>query len=227
MKEGFSFLKKRNKKLLMMSTWARPDKARPNVQKFFGSFFQKRTAFLLLLAGCASPDSTFYTLQPVPGAVSAQGAVAIARSVEVRRPGLAGYLDRSDVVLKDADYKLGLKETQRWAEPLADMIGRVLTEDLSQRLPQSNVFGQGGAISADADVRVEVDIQRFDADASGTVTLAAQVALEAGRTHQPIATRHVVLTASPASPGAGALAATLSTLLGQLADTICTSGRST
>jgi uncharacterized lipoprotein YmbA len=197
------------------------------VQKFFGSFFQKRTAFLLLLAGCASPDSTFYTLQPVPGAVSAQGAVAIARSVEVRKPGLAGYLDRSDVVLKDADYKLGLKETQRWAEPLADMIGRVLTEDLSQRLPQSNVFGQGGAISADADVRVEVDIQRFDADASGTVTLAAQVALEAGRTHQPIATRHVVLTAAPASPGAGALAATLSTLLGQLADTICTSGRST
>jgi uncharacterized lipoprotein YmbA len=228
MKEGFSFLKKRNKKLLSVPAPASPDRARPSVQKFFGSFFQKRTACFFLLvatAGCASPDSTFYTLQPVPGTATAQGALATARSVEVRRPGLAGYLDRSDVVLRDADYKLGLKETQRWAEPLGDMIGRVLTEDLSQRLPQSNVFGEGGAISADADVRVEVDIQRFDADATGTVTLAAQVALEAGRTHQPIATRHVVLTATPASAGAGALAATLSTLLGQLADTICGSGR--
>jgi hypothetical protein len=41
-----SFLKKRSKKLL--DVWAEPIRRRtPYDQKFFGSFFQKRTSFLL------------------------------------------------------------------------------------------------------------------------------------------------------------------------------------
>jgi hypothetical protein len=43
-----SFLKKRSKKLLTLSALAFPDRARPNSWKFFGSFFQKRTAFCRL-----------------------------------------------------------------------------------------------------------------------------------------------------------------------------------
>jgi hypothetical protein len=45
-KEGCSFLKKRTKKLLIISASASPDRLSPDSQKFFGSFFQKRT-FLL------------------------------------------------------------------------------------------------------------------------------------------------------------------------------------
>jgi hypothetical protein len=41
-----SFLKKRSKKLLHVKAAALPDKAGPNLQKFFGSFFQKRTCLL-------------------------------------------------------------------------------------------------------------------------------------------------------------------------------------
>ena len=182
-------------------------------------------AVVVALAGCASSDPAFYTLQPVPGVASAGAALGTARSVEVRKPGLAGYLDRSDVVLKSADYRLSVTSGERWAEPLGDMIGRVLTEDVSQRLPGVNVFGEDGAISADADSRVEVNIQRFDPDGSGTVTLVAEIAIEAGRTHVPVASRRVVLTAPVASPGAGALAAAMSALLGQLADAVCSAGR--
>jgi hypothetical protein len=39
-KERTSFLKKRSKKLLLLR---RPNGTEPNGQKFFGSFFQKRT----------------------------------------------------------------------------------------------------------------------------------------------------------------------------------------
>jgi hypothetical protein len=39
-------LKKRSKKLLIVSAAALPERATPNVQKFFGSFFQKRTRLL-------------------------------------------------------------------------------------------------------------------------------------------------------------------------------------
>jgi hypothetical protein len=44
---SISFLKKRNKKLLFVSPAWEPDsrqRCRVNRQKFFGSFFQKRTA---------------------------------------------------------------------------------------------------------------------------------------------------------------------------------------
>ena len=171
---------------------------------------------LLGVASCSSPDPTYYTLNPVSGTALPGGAV----SVEVRRPGLAGYLDRSDIVLKSASYKLAVNSQLRWAEPLGDMVGRVLSQDLSQRLPGSSVFSESGAISAEPGVRVEVDVLRFDADASGAVVLQAEVAVERGTTHQPLATRHVALSAQPAGPGATELAASLSGLLGGLADQV-------
>ena len=171
---------------------------------------------LIGLAGCGSADPTYYTLSPVPG-TALPGPVV---SVEVRRPGLAGYLDRSDIVLKSASFKLAVNSQLRWAEPLGDMIGRVLSEDLSQRLPGSSVFSESGAISAEPGVRVEVDVLRFDADASGAVVLQAEVAVERGTTHQPLATRHVALSAQPGGPGATELAASLSGLLGGLADQV-------
>ena len=168
------------------------------------------------LAGCSSPEPAYYTLQPVPGAALAGGPA----TVEVRRPGLAGYLDRSDVVLKSADYRLNVNGQLRWAEPLGDMIGRVLAQDLSQRLPGSSVFTESGAISADPQLRVEVDVLGFDEDSGGTVVLAAEMAVERGTTHKPLATRHVSLTMRPQASGAGSLAAAMSSLLGSLADQV-------
>ncbi len=170
--------------------------------------------------GCASPDPTYYTLAVVAGTALPGPAM----SIEVRRPGLAGYLDRSDVVLRSADYRLDVNSQMRWAEPLGDMVGRVLAQDIGQRLPGSSVFTEAGAISAVPDLRVEVDVERFDADAGGTVVLEAELALERGVTHRPLAARHVRLTA-PAGPGAGGLAASLSGLLGGLADQVATDAR--
>jgi uncharacterized lipoprotein YmbA len=181
---------------------------------------QKTFIFLAFaLAGCSSPDPTYFTLQPTTGPIQPGPAATI----EVRRPGLAGYLDRNNIVLKSTDYKLALNTQKQWAEPLGDMIGRVLTQDLSQRLPGRTVFGESGAITANADLRVEVDIENFDADGAGDVILNAQFAVEQGATHRPLASHHVSLHAAPASPDATALAATMSTLLGQLADQISAS----
>jgi uncharacterized lipoprotein YmbA len=168
------------------------------------------------LAGCSSPDPSFYTLQTVPG-TPINGPPA---TVEVRRPGLAGYLDRADIVLKSESYKLSLNSQKQWAEPLGDMIGRVLTQDLSQRLPGKSVYTQSGAITADADMRVEVDIQGFDSDGSGDIVLTAQVAVERGITHHPITSRHVSLHAPPNGTDAAAQVAAMSGLLGTLADQI-------
>jgi uncharacterized lipoprotein YmbA len=172
-------------------------------------------SLLLLASSCASPDPSLFTLQPVNGTVQTP---ATAQVIELRRPGLAGYLDRPDIVLSNAGYQLSVNSQLRWAEPIGDMIGRILTQDLSQRLPSSTVFSETGAITADPSLRIEVDILRFDQGADGRVTLVAQAALEAGRSHTPLRTRHITLQADPGGPGAPPLVAAMSTLLGELAD---------
>lgn len=178
-------------------------------------------AGLALLAACASADPAYYTLNATAG-TPLPGTHAI---IEVRRPGLAGYLDRSDVVLKAADYTLAVNSQIRWAEPLGDMIGRVISQDVSQRLPTSSVFTQSGAISADPTLRLEVDITAFDQDATGQVVLDANMALERGTTHAPVVTRRIHLTAPAAGKDPAALAAALSGLLGQLADQVASDVR--
>jgi uncharacterized lipoprotein YmbA len=214
--EGKHFFSEEKKQKTFISWWPRPDDD-ARKQKFFGSFFQKRTFLLsLFLAGCASADPAFYTLSVVPGA-TLSGAPP---TIEVRRPGLAGYLDRSDIVLKNQGYKLSLNSQERWGEPLGDMIGRVITGDLTQRLPNSSFFDQSGAITANPDARVEVDILNFDPTGEGSVTLNAAYAIEQGLSHRPLAARHVSLSATPAGPGAADLVAAESGLLGSLADQI-------
>ena len=55
-------------------------------------------AGLFALAACASPDTTFFTLSEVPGTPIAALSPTAPHVVEERRPGLPGYLDRTDIV---------------------------------------------------------------------------------------------------------------------------------
>ena len=202
--------------------------------------FSRRRAYLPLaglfcaaLAGCASPDPTYYTLASVPGptvpgptvpgptvSMPASGHSPAFFSIELRRPGIAGYLDRAEIVQGSAGYQLAIAGNARWGEPFGDMVGRVLARDLSQRLPGIAVFTEAGAISSDADLILELDVQRFDTDANGAVVLAAQVALSHGRAHSQAVTRGFRFTVPRPGPGTAQLAAAMSALLGQLADAI-------
>ncbi len=178
--------------------------------------------FTFALAGCGSSVPRFYTLQKVTGTSEA----AEPATIEVGRPGLAGYLDRSEIVLKNDAYRISTNDHTRWAEPLGDMIGRILTQDLSQRLRNTSVYDQAGAITATPDARVEVDIVSFNKDESGSVALNANVAIEQGGTHRPIATRHVTLQETADNSDPERLVATMSNLLGSLSDRIATDVRS-
>ncbi|MBV9750280.1 MAG: membrane integrity-associated transporter subunit PqiC [Acetobacteraceae bacterium] len=168
----------------------------------------------LALASCASPNPTLYTLAAVPGQPLPGGP----RSAELRRVGLAGYLDRPAVVRSTDDYRLQLAHDDRWGAPLGEMIERVLDEDLSQRLPDCTVYTESGAISTSPDRIVEIDMQRFDGDARGNVVLAAEVAVRPGDSHTALGTRTVRLSVTPRSPATADFVAALSAALGQLAD---------
>ena len=208
----------------------------------------RRRAVLLglLAASCASPEPAYYTLAPVPsppavprgvvgegsrgdpsrGRAAAPGGGPVAgasgtggpRTVQLRRPGLAGYLDRPEIVRGGGPYRLDVAGTERWGEALGDLIGRVTAENLAARLPGATVFTEAGSITADPDATVELDVQRFDADASGQVVLLAQVSVQRGREREGASTRTLRLTAVPASAGTADLVAAMSRALGQLAD---------
>ncbi len=170
----------------------------------------------LAAARCASTDPAIYTLRAAPGVAMGGGPVAI----KIARPGLAGYLDRPEIVRDNAANRLKLDSGERWGEPLGDMVGRVLALDLAQRLPGSSVFTEAGTISVDPSATVELDIQRFDLDSGGSVVLLVQIAVEQGRSHDPSSTRSVRRTVQPASTLTPDVVAGMSTALGQLADEV-------
>ena len=176
----------------------------------------------LALSACTSAEPAYYTLAAVPGVVGVGGP----KLVEVQRPGLAGYLDRPGIVRADSAYRLRVAGMERWGEPLGDLIGRVLAENLNQRLPGSSVFTTAGTISADPDATVQMDVQRFDADAGGQVVLLAQVAVSHGRNRANAITQTVRQTMRPAGPATADLVAAMSAVLGQLADSVAATLRS-
>jgi uncharacterized lipoprotein YmbA len=172
------------------------------------------------LAGCASPDPNLYAIATVPGMVQGAAQGGGPRVVVLRTVGLARYLERPQIVVSSEQYRLNVSANDWWGEPLGAMLGRTLIAELAQRLPGSGVFSEAGAISVDPDARAEVNIQRLDADAAGTVILDAQIAVSSTRGRQNVRTRALHVTVPPPSPGITGQVAATSAAVGQLADAL-------
>lgn len=159
---------------------------------------RRQLAILLpaAVAGCgASPDPVLYTIPMKPGAVLSGGP----KSVQLRDIALASYLDRKEIVRSSESYKLGVASNDWWGEGLGSMLSRVIVLGLSQRLPNSSVYAEGGAISPDANAVLGVNIQRLDLDASGQLELLAQAAVEFDHPHRPTRARSFHITKAPSS----------------------------
>jgi uncharacterized lipoprotein YmbA len=186
-------------------------------RSFVRSLLLAALAALTALTACgSSKDPTLYSLASRPGKQQA----GTPKLVELRRPGLAGYLDRASIVTKVADYQLKVAGGDQWAEPLGDMIGRILAQDLTTRMPDTNVFVENGAISAVPEAIVAVDIRRFDASEDGKLTLSVQIVIESGSAARRTVARALTFTAVPKSSDTGELIAAMSNLVGELADSL-------
>jgi uncharacterized lipoprotein YmbA len=171
---------------------------------------------LALLAGCAhSPEPTFFALSARPGSAVPSRAL----KVELRRTGLPGYLDRPHIVRRSTAERLELGGDERWGAPLDEMIAATLAEDLSQRLPSCVIFSDTGAISAAPDVRVEVQLLRFERTADGQAMLLAEVAVHS-TSGTPDTVQRFAFNETPASGTTSALVTSLSHLLATLADNV-------
>jgi uncharacterized lipoprotein YmbA len=172
-------------------------------------------ALPLLAAACGSPDPAYYTVATRPGPTFPSGP----KIVVLKDIGLASYLDRREIVRSSEGYRLDVMANDWWGEALGGMLGRVLVVELSQRLPASTVYSENGAITADANATIGVNLQRLDADKAGMLVLLAQVAVEFNRPRRLASRTFTISKPLPAQTIPGLVAA-ISDGVGELADGI-------
>jgi uncharacterized lipoprotein YmbA len=165
------------------------------------------------LAACSSPSPVLYTIAPVQGKVLS----GTPKVVALQQISIARYLERSQIVASSENYRLDVMENDWWGEPLGAMLSRVLVEELGQRLPQSTVIGESGAVTAIPDATIELNMQRLDEDASGNLILQAQASVASKRRGAPVL-RSFRFTVPPSAPGVPGEVTAISTAVGQLAD---------
>jgi uncharacterized lipoprotein YmbA len=172
-------------------------------------------ALSVALFGCSSANPALYTIAPIDGAEQR----AAPRVILLQQLGLERYLERSQIVRSSEDYRLEVKDNDWWGEPLSAMLSRVLVAELGQRLPQSTVISEVGAVSAPADATITLNVQRLDEDKGGNLILQAQVGVSFKGRGAPVVRgfRFSIPTASPGTPGE---VAAISIAVGRLADGI-------
>jgi uncharacterized protein len=172
-------------------------------------------AFLTAMSGCtASPPPRVFTLAPRP----ASSNDGVAMKLIVKRVEVAKYLDRPEIVRFSDPYELRIADLERWGESMHDMTTRILVENLSRRLPASQIVPESSPVDVRADAIVEVDVSRFDADASGETVLEARWAVQ--RDGRPSVVRLERIRVRPTSASTTDLVAAMIDALGQLSDQI-------
>ena len=165
------------------------------------------------LAACSSPNPVLYTIAPVSGAVQSGGPKVVA----LQQISVARFLERSQIVRSSENYRLDVMSNDWWGEPLSAMVSRVLVEELGQRLPQSTIIGESGAVTASPDATIELNLQRLDEDAAGTLILQAQASVSFKGRGPPVL-RSFRFSVTPPAPGVPGEVTAISTAVGQLAD---------
>ncbi len=114
---------------------------------------------LALVAGCASsPQSRFFTLSGPP----APATMSSSLSVSVGPVTVPAVVDRPEIVVTLGQNEVWPDEFNRWASPLADNVALVIVENLVEALSTPRVTLLTQAAAGDADVRVSVEVQRFE-----------------------------------------------------------------
>jgi uncharacterized lipoprotein YmbA len=142
------------------------------------------------LAGCKSPNSSFYTLSP-DASLEHTGA-PLPCAVVVGPVTIPELVDRPQLVTRVSDNEVALNEFARWGEPLKSGIARTIAADLGQLLGNARVSVAGQAALVQETCRVRVDIVRFDSMPGDAATIDAQWVVRVPGKPLPLSGRSVV-----------------------------------
>jgi uncharacterized protein len=124
----------------------------------------------LLIASCASPPLSLYTLEPPALPSNAAPLARRAMVIEIRRVAVPDYLDTQDILVRDGS-TLQRSAHGRWAGRLSLGVTRYLTGLLAARHLDALVTDQPQIETPDA--RIFVTISTLDVTSAGVATLEA------------------------------------------------------
>jgi uncharacterized lipoprotein YmbA len=169
-------------------------------------------SFAFVSACGTSPPPRRFVMAPRPGATTLPARVRIM----IANVGVAKYLDQPQIVRHSSEYEVTLADLERWGEGMGDMVARILAEDLAARLTEAQVFVGDGPATVQADVSLELYVERFDPDPDGTVILATRWTIRRGNGTPGLGSARV--SQRPTSSSTGDLIAAMSDALATLAD---------
>lgn len=177
-----------------------------------------------VIVGCGSSKSSqFYTLNPVttkPSSPSTTGTAQSGPTIGIASVEIPDYIDRPQIVTRNANNGVEVAEFDRWAGDLQNDIALVLAETMSARLPEDDVFVSAGRRAIPADYRVMVNIMRFDAVPGAEVWLKALWTIR-GKRDQSVEIRGESNLAEPIrGTGYGAIVAAMSRAVDRLGNEI-------
>ena len=138
-----------------------------------------------LLSACSSRQSDFYMLSSTAPAVHADHMPRTTLVVE--EVVMPGYLDRNNIVVRDADggSHLAVASFNIWAEPLQQGMQRVLAQKLTEPLLKAGITVLPYQSSVVAPMYAAyIELVRLDADRSGRVALESRWTLIDVRNNQ-------------------------------------------
>lgn len=130
-------------------------------------------AVMLAGAGCSLvTPSEFYQLQAPPGEAVASKHQETA--VLLGPVKLADYLQREQILQRQADGSLSASRNGRWAGHLEDEIGQLLLRQMAMRLGSSHVALYPDRIGVEPGAQIVLSISRLDSGEGEPAILEAQ-----------------------------------------------------
>ncbi len=177
------------------------------------------SSFLIVIAGCAgsSAPARLYVLTPVPEAAAAPLGAAVpgGPALGVGPVRLPGLLDQPQIVTRRGADEIDRGEFDRWAEPLAESVPRILAENLAALRKTERVALFAWDPAPSVQYQVVVDVMRFDGAMGGDVVLDARWRILA-TDGQELSVNRSVLTHPTGRAGYPAVVAAMSRTLGAL-----------
>jgi uncharacterized protein len=176
-------------------------------------------AGLLALLGCATHQRDyFYALDaqpPAPNSVQ----TSFKRQLEIQ-VSVPSVVDRSEMVVSTAD-GLTVLDHQRWAAPLADMIGSTLGADIERQRPDLVVLPRA-VHQADIPLsKIYLNLDQVRAMPGQQISIEAHWRISDSSTGK-VGVGREALVCPLQSPGYAAVAQGLSSCVGVLADRLIT-----
>jgi uncharacterized protein len=178
--------------------------------------------WMLAIAGCAgSPPSTFFSLSPLPAAAGQGAMTGGALAIGLGPVTFPAFLDRPQIVSRDAGNRLAVDEYNRWGGTIQDDFLRVWSENLAYLVGTSRILLFPSEVRYPLDFRITADILTFEGTPGGEAMLKVRWAVLDPLLERALAV-HETTYRQPLRPPAdqAALIAAMSAALGAFSEDV-------